>query len=77
MSGTQELKTLPELEEMSTEQFLGWLLSSCKIDEEEYKPIREDVQNFLLGELQRANFDVNNLPSLRVPLYDWLVKGQA
>lgn len=76
MATTQPLTTFEELEEMSTEAFLAWLLTSCKIDDEDYAPIRRDVQNFLLGELQEADFDVANLPSLRVPLYDWLIKGQ-
>lgn len=74
--GTQQaIKEPEELEAMSTEDFLGWLLTSCKIDEEEFKPIRRDVQDFLLGEMQSAGFNRELLPSLRVPLYDWLVRG--
>ena len=57
MAMTQPLTTCEELEAMSTEEFLAWLLTSCKIDEEEYAPIRRDVRSFFLRRLNDLSFD--------------------
>lgn len=72
MMTQQDNKESEELEEMNTEQFLGWLLTSCKIDEDEFAPIRRDVQDYMLSTLVHTCFDIEAVEARHPNLTQWL-----
>ena len=72
MSEEQGLTLLPELEEMDTEQFLAWMLSSCEIEEADYPVIRRDVQSCMLSRLLGQCFDIVEVEKSFPNIHAWL-----
>lgn len=76
MDTQQAIKEPEELEAMSTEEFLAWLLTSCKIDEDEFAPIRRDVQDYMLSTLVHTCFDIEAVEARHPNLTQWLYATQ-
>lgn len=72
MSTTQDSTTLPALEEMSTEEFLVWMLTNCEIEPEDFPDIRFTVQRFSLSRLIGYCFNIQAVEEKYPFISNWL-----
>lgn len=65
------------LEAMSTEEFLGWLLNNCAMDEEEERKARLLVNTFFIVQTVKADWDIQAVAETYPNLNAWNLAAQV